>query len=63
MNTDAGCVTKSSESLTERTVGQTLDMRIANARAEVERLCNLKAKAEALNILQYPFEFIQTLSW
>ena len=41
----------------EVTVAEMLDMRIQRARREVERLCVLKAKAEALNILGHEAEF------
>ena len=45
-----------------KTVGEHLDERIAAARQQVERLCIVKAKAEALNILDHPIEFYQQLS-
>lgn len=40
-----------------RTVGEHLDRSIREARERVERLCNIKAKAEALNVLQHPVDF------
>lgn len=48
-------------SIAAQTIGQRLDNRIAYARKEVERLCIAKAKAEALGILDYPHEFVETL--
>ncbi len=45
-----------------RTVGERLDERIASARKEVERLCILKAKAEALNILDHEYDFYMDLA-
>jgi hypothetical protein len=47
----------------EQTVGECLDERIAGARKNVERLCNLKAKAEACNLLGYPQQFFSRLIW
>ena len=40
-----------------RTVGEALDQQIEQARKWVEQLCIRKAKAEALNVLDHPFDF------
>ena len=47
----------------QQTVGQHLDQQIANARANVERLCIAKAKAETAQILDYPMQFIYQLAY
>lgn len=47
----------------ELTLGEVLDKRITDAREEVERLCNLKARAEACNLLKYPSDFINKLGY
>jgi hypothetical protein len=43
------------------TVGDMLDESIKRARENVERMCVVKAKAEALNILDHPAEFYHQL--
>lgn len=45
------------------TVGEVLDDAIQSAREQVEQLCILKAKAEALNVLDYPHDFLQKLAF
>lgn len=45
------------------TIGKLMDYRIQQARQNLETLCVMKAKAEALQMLDYPTEFIQKLSW
>ena len=45
------------------TVGKTLDYRIQCARQEIERLCILKAKAEAMQVLEFPSEFVRQIAW
>ena len=47
----------------EVTVGEALDERISAARKRVEQLCILKAKAEALNVLDHPYECYQDLAF
>lgn len=42
----------------ESTVGEILDIRIAKAREQVEKLCMIKAKAEAMQMLNHPIQFI-----
>jgi hypothetical protein len=45
------------------TVGKMMDYRIQQARQNLETLCVLKAKAEAMQMLDYPTEFIRKLGW
>ena len=45
------------------TLGKTLDYRIQCCRQELERICVLKAKAEAMQMLDYPTEFIRQVAW
>lgn len=59
----AGCVPDWAKARATETVGQSLDRRIQRAREQVEALCVLKAKAEALNILDFPQEFIWKLAF
>ena len=45
------------------TVGEKLDMQIAETRKALEQLCIIKAKAEAMQMLDYPMDFIRRLNW
>jgi hypothetical protein len=45
------------------TVGQKLDMQIAETRKHLEALCITKAKAEAMQMLDHPMDFIRQLIW
>lgn len=46
-----------------KTIGEELDRRIAICRKELEATCVLKAKAEAMQMLNYPLDFIRSLSY
>lgn len=59
MSTDGDKVT--SEYM-KRTLGEDLDNRIQNLREALERMCILKAKAEAAQMLNVPVHFIRDLS-
>ena len=56
----AGTTTDSTESNTE-TVGMYLDTKILSARTYLEKLCVAKAKAEVLQMLDYPVDEIRSL--
>jgi hypothetical protein len=43
------------------TLGQHCDDRIAKLRKELEAVCVLKAKAEAVQMLDHPMDFINSL--
>jgi hypothetical protein len=45
------------------TLGSSLDRRIANARLNLEQLCITKAKAEAMQMLETPMEFMRQATW
>lgn len=55
-----GCAVKPERE--SETVSEHLDRQIKHAREQVERLCVLKAKAEALNILGHPYQFYLELA-
>ena len=63
MNTDCGIDNLAHTAPKEETVGEHLDHAIEQARKQVERLCILKAKAEASNILNFPSEFIRDIAF
>lgn len=46
-----------------KTVGEAFDERIKYLRGELERVCILKAKAEALQILNFDKEFLYQVAW
>ena len=46
-----------------RTVGEKLDLQIAETRKHLEQLCVTKAKAEAMQMLDHPMDFIRQLNW
>lgn len=45
------------------TLGQCLDQRIAQARKNLEELCITKAKAEAMQMLNTPMDFMRKATW
>ena len=47
----------------ERTVGEVLNDGIREARERVESLCVLKARLEALNVLEHPVELYQKVAF
>ncbi len=58
-----GCAEPVSVCRKDETLEESLNHRIAAARKHVEELCVLKAKAEALGILQYPRDFIESVAY
>jgi len=58
-----GTATGSTDETDLSTVGKMMDYRIQQARQNLETLCVLKAKAEAMQMLDYPTEFIRKLGW
>jgi hypothetical protein len=61
MNMTAPLSSQSSQALPSLTVGEVLDERIADARKKLEAACVKKAKAEALQILDWPFDDLSRL--
>jgi hypothetical protein len=55
-----GVVTQQSEPKVI-TVGENLDEAIKNCRKELERLCVAKARAEALQMLEFPVDEVRGL--
>jgi hypothetical protein len=51
------------ESQPETTVGQMLDIKIAQSRKRTEALCIVKAKAEASGLLEFPRSFIEQVAF
>lgn len=57
---DVGMVTKQSEPKSI-TIGENIDDAIQNCRKELERLCVIKARAEALQMLEFPVDEVRKL--
>ena len=58
--TNADCCTISKRT-TPITVGENLDEAIKNCRKELERLCVVKTRAEALQMLEFPVDEVRGL--
>lgn len=55
--------TSESVQVKEPTVGENFDAKIKDAREEVLRLCTAKAKAEVLQVLDWPMSQVTQLLW
>ena len=63
MDTDkCGQTPSKAVQIKDPTLREHLDDRIARARQELENLCIIKAKAETLQVLNYPMSFIYQLT-
>jgi len=62
MSTDSNECSVKIRERKDPTVGEHLDERIAYFRKQVEEACILKAKAEAINMLDKPMSFMQAIN-
>lgn len=56
--TDPTCAAQSASQSPCETLGENLDAKIARTRKHLEKLCITKAKAEAMQMLNTPMDFL-----